>query len=76
MAKKYLFPYAKADGRCHDCNVLVGEVHYEGCDVERCAHCLKQAIGCDCKMDTPFSYRIPFGLEDKRIRKVIEEFNK
>ena len=75
MAKKYLFPYAKADGRCHDCNVLLGEVHHEGCDVERCPDCLGQAIGCECKKPIKFPDKIPFGLEDEKIRKIIEDFN-
>ena len=24
---------------CHDCNVKVGAIHHEGCDMERCPKC-------------------------------------
>jgi hypothetical protein len=33
---------------CHDCGVAPGELHKPGCDVEQCARCGMQAIGCDC----------------------------
>ncbi len=34
---------------CHDCGVIRGEFHVEGCDVERCAGCGQQRFGCDCE---------------------------
>lgn len=34
--------------RCPDCNVEAGQLHIPGCDVERCARCQCQAIGCHC----------------------------
>jgi len=76
MAKKYLFPYSTKDGRCHDCGVLPGEIHHEGCDVERCPFTYVQKLGCGCgkcNKKLPFRVRIPFGFEDYRIRKVCIE---
>lgn len=34
--------------RCHDCNVLEGEIHGYGCDMERCPFCGRQLITCAC----------------------------
>jgi len=33
---------------CGDCGVEAGEFHLTGCDIERCAYCGRQAIGCEC----------------------------
>lgn len=38
-----------ADGPCHDCAVVVGQLHVSGCDAERCPKCGGQAIACPCE---------------------------
>ena len=34
--------------QCHDCNVMEGEIHKDGCDMERCPFCGGQLISCSC----------------------------
>lgn len=34
---------------CPDCWVAPGQIHVDGCDVERCPTCGHQSIGCDCE---------------------------
>lgn len=42
-------PYRGETGPfCGDCNAGVGQFHHSGCDLERCASCNLQALGCDC----------------------------
>jgi hypothetical protein len=71
--KKYRFPYANKNNRCHDCDVLPGEIHHEGCDVERCPFTGIQRIGCDCGecyKSLKWKNRVPFGFENSFIGKV------
>ena len=70
--KKYIFPYANEDGRCHDCGVSAGEWHYDGCDVETCPFTFKQRIGCDCGKceELGLTDKVPFGFELEEVRKL------
>jgi hypothetical protein len=52
--KKYKrIPFGEESGwgdseTCHDCVAAHGQIHVEGCDVERCPKCGGQLISCDC----------------------------
>lgn len=39
---------------CHDCAAIRGQYHCEGCDVEVCARCSGQRLGCPCKLQKDF----------------------
>lgn len=73
--KKYLFPYANKEGRCHDCGVLPGEKHHDGCDVEGCPRTFKQRIACECERCriVKLADKIPFGFEDGAVRKIAQK---
>jgi hypothetical protein len=39
---------------CHDCAAIRGQFHCSGCDVEQCARCKGQRLGCPCKLAKDF----------------------
>lgn len=39
---------------CHDCEVRAGELHLEGCDMERCPRCSGQFMCCECEREDEF----------------------
>ena len=48
--------------QCYDCSAAVGELHDEGCDVERCPDCGGQMLSCDCAVESVHP-RIPWNGE-------------
>lgn len=46
-------PVTDAEGSCIACGARPGEMHDEGCDMERCPHCGEQTIVCgNCQDET------------------------
>lgn len=35
---------------CHDCNVVAGQLHHLGCDMEQCPNCGNQLLTCGCAL--------------------------
>lgn len=49
--------------QCHDCGMFEGEIHQEGCDMERCHECGGQLITCGCWESESYvleGNRVPF----------------
>jgi hypothetical protein len=40
-----------AETLCHDCKAIKGQIHLEGCDMERCPKCGGQLITCTCNAE-------------------------
>ena len=41
---------------CHDCGVIFGELHLDGCDMERCPRCSGQYLICCCRTEEDDEY--------------------
>jgi hypothetical protein len=39
---------------CHDCGVIVGELHLDGCDAEICPRCAGQYLGDSCRTEQDY----------------------
>jgi hypothetical protein len=44
-------PIRQTSPTCHDCSVILGQLHVRGCDREECPFCHRQAIACSCPFD-------------------------
>ncbi len=44
--------YHDVNDRCHDCNIVNGNIHHYGCDMERCPSCDDQFMCCGCKIES------------------------
>lgn len=52
---EYVTGERRAEHRCHDCGVKLGNYHHVGCDMERCRRCGGQLISCGCLDDEDIS---------------------
>jgi hypothetical protein len=43
---------------CHDCGVILGEIHLDGCDMERCPRCESQYLCCGCRTEEDDEYEV------------------
>jgi HEPN domain-containing protein len=39
----------RASPPCHDCAVMLRQLHLDGCDVEECPRCFEQLLSCGCQ---------------------------
>ena len=58
---------------CYDCGVAPGQVHLDGCDIERCNDCEGQRLSCVCPDHGDYQKEINTGVAWERTRLVAEE---
>ena len=66
---------------CHDCDVLKGQIHEYGCDMEICPFCRGQLISCKCiykKLKIAYSdgIAVTYPVSDRNTKKFIALLNK
>lgn len=60
---------------CYDCGVAPGQVHLDGCDIERCTDCEGQRLSCGCPDHADYKKEINTGVAWERTLLVAEEHN-
>lgn len=60
---------------CHDCCVVPGEYHMEGCDIERCTECEGQRLSCGCPDHEGYQGEKWSGISYEKARMIAEEYD-